>query len=139
MENRFHLALACKSKVETQKFYNKILGFKIGREGDNWVDVNMNGNQVTFKEDPNFNVKTPTYKLGEHQLPVFHFGVILELSEWSFIYQSLYDRGLELSVEKEFFINQIGEHTSFFVTDPNGYGIEFKYFKNSSDVFKKIK
>ena len=32
--------------------------------------------------------------------------------------------------------DQIGEHDSFFLLDPNGYHLEFKTFNNPGEIFK---
>ncbi len=139
MGQSFHLALQCRNKRETKLFYKNILGFNIGREGEKWIDVNMHGNQLTFTEISNFTPLFQLYTLESHDLPVFHFGIILNFRTWNHVYNNLYDKGIEVGVEKEFFVNNVGEHTSFFIKDPNGYNIEFKCFKDENEVFRSLR
>lgn len=139
MKQSFHLALPCKNKDETKLFYKNFLGFNIGRQGKNWIDINMCNNQLTFTEVNGYAISTHSYILGMHKLPVFHFGLILDFPTWNYTYQNLYEKGLEVGIEKEFFINNVGEHISFFVKDPNGYNIEFKCFKDEKEIFKSLK
>lgn len=139
MKQTFHLALHCIDKNTTKQFYKNILGCSIGRQGQNWVDINLYGNQVSFTESYDIILHNHTYKLENHDLPIFHFGVILESTLWSFLYNELYEKGVEVSIEKDFFENKTGAHTSFFVKDPNGYCIEFKCFMNPSEIFRPFK
>jgi hypothetical protein len=41
----------------------------------------------------------------------------------------------EVTTEVTFLEDKVGEHISFFVTDPNGFIIEFKSFKNDDEIF----
>ena len=43
---------------------------------------------------------------------------------------------LELVEKTTFLKDNLGEHTSFFVNDPNDYMLEFKNFSKALDVFK---
>ena len=52
MKNPFHLAFPIKDIEETKKFYKNILGCKIGRESDAWVDFNFFGHQVSAHLKP---------------------------------------------------------------------------------------
>ena len=52
MINPFHLAFPIKDIEETKKFYKSILGCKIGRESDAWVDFNFFGHQVSAHLKP---------------------------------------------------------------------------------------
>ena len=37
--------------------------------------------------------------------------------------------------ETKYLLNKKGEHISFFVTDPNGFIVEFKRFKEDNSIF----
>jgi len=41
-----------------------------------------------------------------------------------------------LVAQSTFLKDKSGEYVSFFIKDPNDYMLEFKHFKNVSDVFK---
>lgn len=68
-------------------------------------------------------------------MPSFHFGIIVDAKTWQDIYSKLKEQRLDLVTEFTFLEGKVGEHSSFFVKDPNDYMLEFKSFKNSTDVF----
>ncbi|GAA0730258.1 VOC family protein [Aquimarina litoralis] len=131
----FHLALPCEDLEKTKDFYTYKLGAKLGRDTDNWVDINLYGNQITFTKAGTFNFDFKNYRLGDQILPSFHFGVIIDVETWGKLYSRLFSMDLEVTTEVTFFENKVGEHLSFFVKDPNGYMVEFKSFKNSGEIF----
>jgi extradiol dioxygenase family protein len=135
MKAQFHLALPCNNIEITKNFYTSILGATQGRCAEKWVDINLYNNQLTFTESGIFNFNFKNYKLGESILPSFHFGVIIPVNRWGELYTKLFKSNQEVTTEVTFMKNKIGEHLSFFITDPNGYMIEFKSFKTDNDVF----
>lgn len=136
MDAKFHLALPCSSIRDTANFYVSYLEAKIGRNTDNWVDLNLYGNQLTFTAAGFFKFDYKNYKLNDQILPSFHFGVIVDVDTWAKIYSRLLKENLDVTTEATFLENKIGEHLSFFVTDPNGYVVEFKSFKSNEEIFK---
>lgn len=135
MVTSFHMSLPCLSVSGTKKFYTSI-GATVGRSTQNWIDINLFGHQVTFIKAEKFNFSSPNYVFEGKILPSFHFGVVVDLDAWNDIYAKLKNQKLQLVDQTTFLKDNVGEHTSFFVTDPNDYMIEFKSFKNPSDVFK---
>ncbi|SHJ09082.1 VOC family protein [Aquimarina spongiae] len=131
----FHLALPCGDLEKTKDFYTNTLGAKLGRDTDNWVDINLHGNQITFTKAGEFNFDFKNYRLGDQVLPSFHFGVIIDVETWGKLYSRLFSMDLEVTTEVTFFENKVGEHLSFFVKDPNGYMVEFKSFKDHREIF----
>ena len=131
----FHLALPCGDLEKTKDFYTNILGAKLGRDTDNWVDINLHGNQITFTKAGEFSFDFKNYRLGDQILPSFHFGVIIDVETWGKLYSRLFSMDLEVTTEVTFFENKVGEHLSFFVKDPNGYMVEFKSFKDHREIF----
>lgn len=108
----------------------------LGRHTETWLDVNLYGNQITFTKSGDFNFNFKDYRLGDHVLPSFHFGVIVDTDYWGELYTKLFqDSQLEVTTEVSFMEHKIGEHLSFFVKDPNGYMIEFKSFKSAKEIF----
>lgn len=135
MATLFHMSLPCLSVRDTKKFYTSI-GASIGRSTQSWVDINLFGHQITFIKAEKFNFSSPNYVFEGKILPSFHFGVVIDLDAWNEVYTKLKVQHLDL-VEKTIFLkDNLGEHTSFFVNDPNDYMLEFKNFKNPTDVFK---
>ncbi|NMH86034.1 VOC family protein [Flavivirga algicola] len=135
MKAQFHLALPCESIEVTKTFYIDTLGATQGRQTDKWIDINLYNNQLTFTESGTFNFKFKNYKLDDNVLPSFHFGVIIGIETWGTLYRKLLRSNQEVTTESTFMENKVGEHLSFFITDPNGYMIEFKSFKDKTEVF----
>lgn len=135
MNRPFHLSLPCKDMDETKKFYLESLGLKHGRNNSHWLDVELFDHQLTFVMTDKFQLRNPSYKLDATVLPMFHFGVILETNEWEEMYDKTNSWLLGIEPKQTFFKDQLGEHHSFFITDPNGYTIEFKTFVKNDEVF----
>jgi len=133
----FHISLPCENVDLTRDFYVNELGFSIGREAANWVDINLFGNQLTFAESKNNSIATQHYLLDNQRLPLFHIGVILNHDDWKEMLEKLSSKPF-LEINKSVFLHdQVGEHSSFFVLDPNGYYLEFKTFTNLKEIFQK--
>lgn len=135
MGTLFHMSLPCLSVRETKKFYTSI-GASLGRSTQNWVDINLFGHQITFIKAEKFNFSSPNYVFEGHILPSFHFGVVIDFNTWNRVYNELKSQELEIVEKTTFLKDELGEHSSFFINDPNDYMLEFKSFKNPMDVFK---
>lgn len=135
MNYLFHLSLPSDNLVETKMFYVDTVGAKLGRYATNWVDINLFGHQVTFTQVGTLNLTNPTYTFEGKVLSSFHFGIILDIDTWGVMYSRLTNQNLELTTQTTFLKNKAGEHLSFFVTDPNGYVLEFKSFRSADEVF----
>ena len=136
MKTPFHLSLPCKNIENTKAFYLNILGAERGRNTDTWLDVNLFGHQLTFTEAGDFDFNFKSYRFNDQILPSFHFGIIVDVDTWGKTYSRLLSENLDVTTEATFLENKVGEHLSFFVTDPNGYKVEFKSFKNNNEIFK---
>jgi len=136
MNSPFHMSLPCYSVKETKNFYVDCIGATYGRNTQNWIDVNLFGHQITFIKAKKFNFNNPNYIFEGKILPSFHFGVIVDSKTWKEVYAKVQGLELELVTDSVYLKDQLGEHQSFFVKDPNGYMLEFKTFKESIDIFK---
>lgn len=136
MATPFHLSLPCTDVQLTKVFYTEQLGFKAGRSTHAWVDINVAGNQITFLESSSASITNSRYKFEGNILPIFHFGIILSEQEWNGQLKNCTEAGIITEAPQEFLTYQVGAHKSFFVTDPNGYSIEFKQFITPSDIFE---
>lgn len=135
MKAAFHLALPCDDIRKVEDFYVNKLGATKGRGTDTWVDINLFGNQLTFTSAGSFNFDFKSYRLSGQVLPSFHFGVIVDTETWGKLYTKLFSMDMEVTTEVTFLEDKAGEHISFFVTDPDGYKVEFKSFKNEDEIF----
>ncbi|MFC2109386.1 VOC family protein [Bacteroidota bacterium] len=129
----FHISLPCTNIEETKKFYVETLGAELGRSANNWIDINLYENQLTFNNSGKFKFKYPNYTFEKEILPSFHFGVILEEELWKELYDKL--KTFKMISKTDFLTGKTGEHSSIFIKDPNGYVIEFKTFKKENAVF----
>ena len=137
MNTPFHMSLPCISIKETKSFYVDSIGATYGRNNQNWIDINLFGHQITFIKAKKFNFNNPNYIFEGKILPSFHFGVIVDVDTLKKVYAKLEVLKLDLVSESTFLKGQMGEHTSFFIKDPNGYMLEFKSFKAKDTIFKK--
>lgn len=135
MDTKFHLALPCNDIEETRAFYQDVVKANLGRHTEKWLDVDLFGNQLTFTQSGNFNFDYKNYRLEDYILPSFHFGVIVPADVWGELYSRLSELDLEITSEATFMQDKVGQHLSFFVQDPNGYMVEFKSFRDPTEIF----
>ncbi len=73
-----------------------------------------------------------------HNVPVPHFGVILEWDEWEALAERLKARNTDFVIEPYIrFKGEVGEQATMFLLDPCGNALEFKAFKDKSQIFAK--
>jgi extradiol dioxygenase family protein len=133
----FHMSLPCLSISKTMDFYVDVIGADLGRHSTRWLDIDLFGNQITFTRSGEFNFSYRSYKFEETVLPSFHFGVIVDRALWETLYQKMMASEYEVTTEATFLKDQVGEHVSFFVKDPNGHMLEFKSFLKTKDMFRQ--
>lgn len=136
----FHLAIPVHDVALARAFYNDVFGLEEGRSSDNWVDFNFFGHQLVIHGHP----KTPsqenahTNPVDGHDVPVPHFGVILEWDEWEKLAERLKSRNTVFVIEPYVrFKGEVGEQATMFLLDPCGNALEFKAFKDKSQIFAK--
>jgi hypothetical protein len=129
------MSLPCLEIEQTKDFYIKKIGAKLGRNNNNWLDIDLFGNQITFTKSGRFDFHYQNYSFEGKILPSFHFGVILDITSWGKVYSKVNAENIEVFDEITFLKGKKGEHISFFVKDPNGYMVEFKSFSEEADIF----
>ena len=73
-----------------------------------------------------------------HDVPVPHFGIVLEWDQWEALAERLKSRGTKFVIEPYIrFQGQVGEQATMFFLDPCGNALEFKAFKDMSQLFAK--
>lgn len=131
----FHLAIPVKDLKETRHFYREVIGCEEGRSSDHWVDFNFFGHQfvIHLAEDVSQHHKS---SVDNHTVPVPHFGVVLEWDHWHEFKDRLVEKGVEFKLEPYIrFKGQSGEQATMFFFDPSGNALEFKAFKDISQLF----
>ena len=136
MKNPFHLAFPINDISETKSFYKKILGCKIGREDVKWVDFDFFGHQLSAHVKPDELKNTKKNAVDGKDVPVRHFGVILEWEAWHSLSEKLKENNINFIIEPYIrFEGEIGEQATMFFLDPSGNALEFKSFKDPEQIF----
>jgi len=132
----FHLAFPVRDLEEARTFYIDVLGCTLGREADTWIDFNFWGHQVVAHLAHGDGPKSMTNKVDGKSVPAPHFGVVLPWEEWHTLRDKLSDAGFEFVIEPYIrFEGLPGEQATMFVLDPSGNALEFKSFKDISQLF----
>lgn len=138
MRNLFHLAFPVNDLAAAREFYGGVLECSEGRSSDRWIDFDLFGHQiVTHLADVGTGVRS-TNHVDADNVPVPHFGIVLEMQAWNELAEKLTAKGVEFIIEpKVRFAGQPGEHATMFFLDPSGNALEFKGFNDFSRVFAK--
>lgn len=135
----FHYAFYVKDLKETEAFYENVLGAKIGRKSDTWVDFSLFGHQLSAHFGPDKCTDSPVGgNVDGKQVPMPHFGVVLQMAKWKKLVNTLNeDHTIKWVIEPHIrFEGQSGEQGTFFLMDPSGNALEFKGFANLNTIFE---
>jgi extradiol dioxygenase family protein len=133
----FHLSFHVHDLNQARHFYGDILGCDEGRSTDTWIDFNFFGHQLSVHLGTPVD-QTITSQVGEHDVPMPHFGVILEMSEWKNLMALLERKGLAFTIAPSArFADQAGEQATAFLRDPSGNALEFKGFNDLARVYER--
>ena len=136
MKTPFHLAFPVLNIQETKDFYGNVLGCKIGREDKKWVDFNFFGHQLYAHVKPDELNNTKKNEVDGKSVPVRHFGVILTWEDWNILSEKLKSIGTSFIIDPYIrFEGEVGEQGTMFFLDPSGNALEFKTFKDPSQIF----
>jgi len=136
--NPFHLAFPILDIETTRTFYQDLLGCEIGRESERWIDFNFFGNQLSAHVVDDYPREPMANPVDGKQVPVKHFGAILEWNDWEALADKLRAHGIEFVIEPYIrFEGEVGEQATMFFLDPSGNALEFKAFKDMGQVFAK--
>ena len=134
---RFHLAFPVRDLDEARAFYGGLLGCPEGRSSDEWIDFDFHGHQIVAHLAPAGDAPSTNSVDGE-QVPVRHFGVILDLADWQGVADRLKAADTRFLIEPQVrFKGQPGEQATLFFLDPSGNALEFKAFADDAMVFAK--
>jgi extradiol dioxygenase family protein len=115
----FHLAFPVTSLAKARAFYGDLLGCPEGRSSDEWVDFNFYGHQIVAHLSPNEAGHHHTSAVDGDNVPVRHFGMVLDMPEWERMAAKLK-----------------AAHIAF-VIEPHINAVEFKAFADPSRLFAK--
>ena len=132
----FHLAIPVSNLEKSRQFYKGILGCSLGRSSDKWIDFNFFKHQLVIHKSNS--IQEQKYNCVDgHDIPIPHFGVILDWDQWHEFSNRIKDK-IEFVIEPYIrFKGQIGEQATMFFLDPDNNALEFKAFKNDKMIFEK--
>ncbi|MEM8583736.1 MAG: VOC family protein [Bacteroidota bacterium] len=135
----FHLAVPVDDLAAARSFYGELLGCPEGRSSDHWIDYDLFGHQfVVHLQEGHQPAELPSNQVDDHAVPVPHFGVILEWDDWEALAEKLRQAETKFIIEPYIrFKGQVGEQATMFFLDPAGNALEFKAFKDMSQIFAK--
>ena len=138
MDTPFHLAFPVNDLEDTRKFYVDVLGCSTGRESESWIDFNLYGHQVVAHVAPEETGLETFSGVDEKSVPVKHFGVVLPWDQWHELAGRLREADVDFHIEPYIrFEGEVGEQATMFFPDPSGNYLEFKSFKDPSQLFAK--
>ncbi|HYE49633.1 MAG TPA: VOC family protein [Azospirillaceae bacterium] len=136
--SRFHLAFPVHDLGQARAFYGGLLGCPEGRSSPEWVDFDLDGHQIVAHLAPEECGHRSTNPVDGHDVPVRHFGLILEWEAWHRLADRLKEAGQRFVIEPGIrFKGQVGEQATMFLLDPSGNALEFKAFRDESAIFAK--
>lgn len=136
MPSPFHLAIPVDDLATCSRFYIDVLGCQTGRSDNQWIDLNLFGHQLVLHVDPNHVPNKHHNEVDGKSVPIPHFGVLLEWETFEKFAQQLKSKKVEFVIEPYLrFEGLPGEQMTMFFYDPAGNALEFKSFKNESQIF----
>jgi extradiol dioxygenase family protein len=138
MKNLFHLAFPVDDLEKAREFYGGVLECEEGRSSGHWVDFNLYGHQIVTHLAPAGGGIKHRNEVDADAVPVPHFGIILPMPEWEKLAEKLKGKGVEFIIEPKIrFKGEVGEQGTMFFLDPCGNALEFKGFRDFSEIFAK--
>jgi uncharacterized protein len=132
----FHIAVPVHDISAARQFYGGVLGCPEGRSAPAWVDFDLFGHQFVCHLNPNMKVSIHHNPVDGHDVPVPHFGVVLEMQDWVTLAKRLQDNCTKFFIEPHIrFKDEVGEQATMFFYDPSGNALEFKAFKDMGQLF----
>ena len=134
----FHLAFPVHDLAAARAFYGGVIGCEEGRSSDHWIDFNFYGHQIVTHLDPSARAIAVHNPVDGHDVPVPHFGIILDMAQWEELAARLKAAGTHFGIEPHVrFKGEVGEQATMFFQDPSGNSLEFKAFADDSRIFAK--
>jgi extradiol dioxygenase family protein len=124
----FHLAIPVRDIPQSIIFYSDVLGFAIGRHGDEFAIVDFSGCQLVLHRSDKFPKRLTMYPR--------HFGTVFEDLDLFELNWKKHE-GADYVFEERFsrYDGRLEEHHTFFLKDPSNNLIEFKWYKNRAMIF----
>ena len=136
----FHIAFPVDDLDAARRFYGTVLGCPEGRSSDSWIDFDLFGHQIVAHLKPKTDDAAGPHHnpVDGHDVPVPHFGVVLNMTSWQALAGRLKEAGVTFVIEPYTrFKGEVGEQATMFFLDPAGNALEFKAFADMDQLFAK--
>lgn len=134
----FHYAFAVDDLARAREFYAGVLGCPEGRSAQDWIDFDLCGHQIVAHLAPDAVRARAASRVDGHDVPIPHFGVVLDMGRWRVLAARLQAAGAAFVVAPHVrFEGLTGEQATLFVLDPAGNALEFKAFADPSQLFAR--
>ncbi len=132
----FHIAFPVHDLEAAARFYGILLGLPRGRSSETWIDYDLFGHQIVAHLKPGMTAANHHNPVDGHDVPVPHFGVVLEWGAFHGFADRLRAAGVAFVIAPYIrFAGQPGEQATMFFLDPSGNALEFKSFRDPSKLF----
>ena len=136
----FHLAIPVYDLAAARDVSGRVFGLAEGRSSAQWVDFDFYGHQLVIHAHPKTasQESAHTNAVDGHDVPVPHFGIVLDWASWEALAERLRSFGVTFVIEPYVrFQGQVGEQATMFLFDPCGNALEFKAFRDIGQLFAK--
>jgi extradiol dioxygenase family protein len=136
----FHLAFPVRDIEEARRFYGGLLQGAEGRSDSEWVDFDFFGHQLVAHRQASVPGPDPAHhnQVDGHAVPIPHFGVVLPGGTWHGLADRLRKAHVHFVIEPYIRLQgQVGEQATMFFLDPSGNALEFKAFRDPTQLFAK--
>ena len=131
----FHLSLHVRDLAESRDFYVKRLGCVEGRSGDDWIDFDFFGHQLSLHLGQPVETQD-TGVVDGVAVPMPHFGAVLEADVWQSVVRRLQAADTQFVLEpQERYSGEAGAQHTLFLRDPSGNAIELKSMNRADELF----
>jgi len=134
----FHLAFPVHDLAAARAFYGGLLGCPEGRSSDEWVDFDFYGHQIVAHLVPAREAGGASNPVDGHDVPVPHFGAVLDMEAWEKLAARLEAAGVAFAIPPTVrFRGQPGEQATMFLRDPSGNALEIKAMATPENLFAR--
>ena len=134
----FHLAFPVHDLAAARAFYGDLLGCAEGRSSGQWVDFDFHGQQIVAHLVPDAKARAASNPVDGHDVPVPHFGLVLEMAAWEALAARLQAADVAFAIPPTIrFRGLPGEQATMFFRDPSGNALEIKAMADPANLFAK--
>ena len=135
----FHYAFPVDDLPQARAFYVGVLGCGEAPSSAQWIDFELFGHQVVAHlVDRAALPSANTNPVDGDHVPVPHFGVVLESTQWHAFAERLKQHGVRFVIAPRVrFQGLVGEQATMFFRDPAGNALEFKAMRDPGQLFAR--